>query len=159
MQNSALDSESESVVQEALDVLMQEGRQTIIVIAHRLSTIRNADMIAVVGGGKVVETGTHQELLIGKGGAYFDLVEAQKGSKKDADSSSATTSNTSSRQASTVEESEEMSPENVATEGDKAGLRFHDVHFHYPSRPQNKVFRELELSIHEGETLAIVGPR
>lgn len=158
MQNSALDSESEAVVQEALDVLMQEGKQTVIVIAHRLSTIRNADMIAVVGGGKVVETGTHQD-LIGKGGAYFDLVEAQKGNKKDADSSSDTTSSPSSRQASIVEESEEMSPENVDPEGNKVVIRFHDVHFHYPSRSQNKVFRGLELSVHEGETLAIVGPR
>lgn len=158
MEYSALDSESEAVVQEALDVLMQEGKQTVIVIAHRLSTIRNADMIAVVGGGKVMETGTHQE-LIGNGGAYFDLIEAQKGNKKDSESSSDTTSAPSSRQASTVEESEELSPENVDPEGGKAVLRFHNVHFHYPSRPQNKVFRGLELSVHEGETLAIVGPR
>ncbi|RHN69771.1 putative xenobiotic-transporting ATPase [Medicago truncatula] len=58
---SALDSESEKLVQEALDTAMQ-GR-TVILIAHRLSTVVNADMIAVVENGQIVETGTHQSLL------------------------------------------------------------------------------------------------
>jgi ATP-binding cassette, subfamily B (MDR/TAP), member 1 len=58
---SALDSESEKLVQEALDTAMQ-GR-TVILIAHRLSTVVNADMIAVVEDGQIVETGTHQSLL------------------------------------------------------------------------------------------------
>mgnify|MGYP003630192643 CR=1 FL=1 len=58
---SALDTESEAVVQEALDRLM-EGH-SVIVIAHRLSTIRNADRIAVLDEGKLVEIGTHAELL------------------------------------------------------------------------------------------------
>lgn len=58
---SALDSESEKLVQEALDTAM-EGR-TVILIAHRLSTVVNADMIAVVENGQIVETGTHQSLL------------------------------------------------------------------------------------------------
>jgi len=58
---SALDSESEKLVQEALDTAMQ-GR-TVILIAHRLSTVVNADMIAVVENGEIVETGTHQSLL------------------------------------------------------------------------------------------------
>ncbi|HEY3490846.1 MAG TPA: lipid A export permease/ATP-binding protein MsbA [Candidatus Deferrimicrobiaceae bacterium] len=60
---SALDSESEAIVQEALDTLMQ-GRTT-FVIAHRLSTVRNADVILVVEDGKIVERGTHQQLLAG----------------------------------------------------------------------------------------------
>jgi subfamily B ATP-binding cassette protein MsbA len=60
---SALDSESESVVQEALDALMR-GRTT-FVIAHRLSTVRNADMIVVVEEGRIVEKGSHEELLSG----------------------------------------------------------------------------------------------
>lgn len=62
---SALDTESEQHVQAALDVLMQ-GR-TSIVIAHRLSTIENADRIFVMDKGKIVESGTHQQLLSEKG--------------------------------------------------------------------------------------------
>ncbi|KAJ3256598.1 ATP-binding cassette, sub-B (MDR TAP), member 4 [Boothiomyces macroporosus] len=72
---SALDSESEKVVQEALDNAAK-GRTT-IVIAHRLSTIQNADLILVVGGGAVIESGTHFELLEQKG-SYYQLVNQQK---------------------------------------------------------------------------------
>jgi len=67
---SALDSQSERAVQQALDRLMQ-GR-TALVIAHRLSTIRNATRIAVLDGGRLVEIGSHDELLA-KGGAYARL--------------------------------------------------------------------------------------
>ena len=71
---SALDTESEAVVQEALDKA-REGRTT-IVIAHRLSTIQNADTITSIESGRVVEVGTHAELLQRKG-LYHNLVEAQ----------------------------------------------------------------------------------
>ncbi len=71
---SALDSQSESIVQEALD-RARSGRTT-IVIAHRLSTIQNADKIAVMEKGCVVEVGTHSELMNNKR-LYFDLVNAQ----------------------------------------------------------------------------------
>ncbi|KAI8821160.1 P-loop containing nucleoside triphosphate hydrolase protein [Fimicolochytrium jonesii] len=71
---SALDSESEKLVQEALDRAV-EGRTT-VVIAHRLSTIQNADIIAVVNNGRVVEQGTHFELL-DLNGVYTDLVKQQ----------------------------------------------------------------------------------
>lgn len=64
------------IVQEALDKA-REGR-TCIVIAHRLSTIQNADKIAVVQNGKVVEQGTHQQLLAEKG-IYYSLVNVQSG--------------------------------------------------------------------------------
>jgi len=67
---SALDSESERAVQSALDVLMQ-GRTT-LVIAHRLSTIEHADRVVAMDGGRVVEQGTHAELLA-RGGLYARL--------------------------------------------------------------------------------------
>jgi subfamily B ATP-binding cassette protein MsbA len=62
---SSLDSESESEVQAALENLMQ-GR-TVFVIAHRLSTVRRADLILVMDAGRIVERGTHAELLAGRG--------------------------------------------------------------------------------------------
>ncbi len=71
---SALDTESEKAVQSALNTLMK-GRTT-IVIAHRLSTIEHADRIAVITGGKIVETGTHDELL-DKNGTYSNLYHLQ----------------------------------------------------------------------------------
>ena len=72
---SALDTKSEGVVQAALDVAAQ-GRTT-VVIAHRLSTIKTADNIVVMSEGRIVEQGTHDELL-GRKTAYFNLVEAQR---------------------------------------------------------------------------------
>ncbi|XP_048807065.1 ATP-dependent translocase ABCB1 isoform X4 [Lagopus muta] len=74
---SALDTESEKIVQEALDKA-REGR-TCIVIAHRLSTIQNADKIAVIQNGKIIEQGTHLQLLAEKG-FYYSLVNVQSGS-------------------------------------------------------------------------------
>ena len=71
---SALDAESERAVQQGLDALMQ-GR-TSIVIAHRLSTIRHADLIVVLDHGRIVEQGTHDELL-SLGGLYKKLVDMQ----------------------------------------------------------------------------------
>ncbi len=73
---SALDSESESLIQEALNELMK-GR-TSIVIAHRLSTIANLDRIVVLKDGKIVEQGSHKELLK-KSGAYAKLWSRQSG--------------------------------------------------------------------------------
>jgi subfamily B ATP-binding cassette protein MsbA len=71
---SSLDAESERVVQEALSVLGQ-GR-TVLVIAHRLSTVVNADLIYVMDKGRVVESGTHAELMRG-GGLYSRLYGMQ----------------------------------------------------------------------------------
>ena len=71
---SALDTESERLVQEALEKMMQN--RTSIVIAHRLSTIQNADTIVVMQKGKIVELGSHKELLTAEG-VYKNLVEMQ----------------------------------------------------------------------------------
>jgi ATP-binding cassette subfamily B protein len=71
---SSLDTASEKAVQEALDRL-REGRTT-LVIAHRLSTIRHADQIIVLDRGRVVEQGTHDE-LVATGGLYAELVRLQ----------------------------------------------------------------------------------
>ena len=68
---SSLDSESERLVQDALEKLMK-GR-TSIVIAHRLSTIRQADHILVLDNGRIVEQGTHEQLLQVPDGLYRNL--------------------------------------------------------------------------------------
>ncbi|KAH9803368.1 ABC transporter B family member 15 [Citrus sinensis] len=76
---SALDSVSESLVQEALEKMMM-GR-TCVVVAHRLSTIQKSDTIAVIKNGRVVEQGSHNELVaLSRGGAYYSLIKPQGGS-------------------------------------------------------------------------------
>lgn len=72
---SALDNKSEAVVQKAIDNLMKD--RTVFIIAHRLSTIQNADIIAVLNNGEVVEIGAHHELIKQNGGAYQTLYNAQ----------------------------------------------------------------------------------
>ncbi|RCI04303.1 Multidrug resistance protein 1, partial [Rhizopus stolonifer] len=73
---SALDSDSERVVQEALDNILEEGGRTTITIAHRLSTIQNSDLICVIKDGRVIEQGTHWELLE-LNNVYAELVHEQ----------------------------------------------------------------------------------
>ncbi|KFK31461.1 hypothetical protein AALP_AA6G114700 [Arabis alpina] len=78
---SALDAESERIVQDALVKLMSS--RTTVVVAHRLTTIKNANTIAVVEQGKIVEKGTHEEMIQDPEGAYSQLVRLQEGSNKE----------------------------------------------------------------------------
>jgi ATP-binding cassette subfamily B protein len=71
---NSLDAKNEREIVETLDEFYK-GR-TVVVVAHRLSTVKNADQIVVIDSGKVVEKGTHTE-LIEKQGAYFNLVKNQ----------------------------------------------------------------------------------
>ncbi|KAG6704275.1 hypothetical protein I3842_07G128200 [Carya illinoinensis] len=77
---SALDAESERIVQEALDRIMVN--RTTVIVAHRLSTIRNADMIAVIHRGKMVEKGSHSKLINDPDGAYSQLIRLQELNKE-----------------------------------------------------------------------------
>lgn len=74
---SSLDSESEKYIQEALDNLTKD--KTVVVIAHRLSTIKKVDRIVVLEKGKIVEDGSHSQLIKKKGGVYYKLWNIQVG--------------------------------------------------------------------------------
>lgn len=121
---SALDTESESQVQASLDKLMHEQKRTTVIIAHRLTTVRNADVIAVVEDGKVVESGTHTELMAMKG-EYFRLIEAQthpSARKSIAEEGARAESGELSRHSSILS----------IGDNEKPILRFRNVKFHYP---------------------------
>jgi subfamily B ATP-binding cassette protein MsbA len=77
---SALDTESERLVQQAIEQLMEH--RTVLVIAHRLSTVRRADQIAVLEAGRIVERGTHDE-LVARGGLYRRLYDMQFGTERE----------------------------------------------------------------------------
>jgi ATP-binding cassette subfamily B protein/subfamily B ATP-binding cassette protein MsbA len=73
---SNLDSQSERLIQDSMDKISQN--RTVIIIAHRLSTIRRSDKIIVLENGKIVEQGTHKELVSRSSGLYRKLVSLQE---------------------------------------------------------------------------------
>lgn len=73
---SALDTQSERIVQKALNDAAADGNRITVAVAHRLSTVRHADMICVFDGGKIVELGSHEQLLA-RGGMYKKMCESQ----------------------------------------------------------------------------------
>ena len=109
---SALDATSERLVQESIDKLQSSKTQTTIIIAHRLSTIRNADKIAVVNGGRIVEEGTHEQLLA-LNGAYADLVRVQMDGHDEAAEAEATASANLPEKVKAVAEGPSVSTEVV----------------------------------------------
>lgn len=74
---SSLDTQSERAIQEAMRDLQREGKTTIFVIAHRLSTVRHADTILVLDKGKLIQSGSHEELMQEESGLYAQMVGAQ----------------------------------------------------------------------------------
>ncbi|KAL7530590.1 LOW QUALITY PROTEIN: hypothetical protein ACHAXR_003577, partial [Thalassiosira sp. AJA248-18] len=137
------------------------SRMTTLVVAHRLSTIRNADMIAVVDKGKIAETGTHDELMAIDGGGYQALVQAQQSSPSDTISNNGTSSH-GDADATTKDGDRRTSvfaPKDLASLADPGNeIVLNDVHFHYPTRAETKIFRGVNLAVKKGETLALVGP-
>ncbi|KAL7553366.1 hypothetical protein ACHAWF_016638 [Thalassiosira exigua] len=145
--SSSLDSESEMVVQEALDKILHERTDmTTLIVAHRLSTVRNADCILVVCDGTVVESGRHGELLAHKG-LYHNLVQAQSTDHEAPATPPEFSSESSSDHQMQETQTDFLSPH----------IQFRNVHFHYPTRPDSKVLRGLNLAVRKGETLAVVG--
>jgi ATP-binding cassette, subfamily B (MDR/TAP), member 1 len=151
---AALDAESELVVQEALDNILGQEKITTIIIAHRLSTIRNADKIHVIARGKVVEEGTHQELMAGDS-YYRKLVLKQEG--HDNTGSDPPSRNASSANLAELENEQGME---LATGGryHSPHLSFNHVTFAYPTRPKKKVLDKFSLTIEKGTSVALVGP-
>jgi ATP-binding cassette, subfamily B (MDR/TAP), member 1 len=145
------DVESELVVQEALDNILQHKKITTIIIAHRLSTIRNCDIINVLVKGQIKESGSHDKLME-MNGYYKKLVEKQEGGTKTEEDDSGAPS----RSSSVVDIAGMVKEKGESDE--VPHLCFKDCYFAYPSRPKKLIFDAFNLSIKRGSTVALVGP-
>jgi ABC-type multidrug transport system fused ATPase/permease subunit len=176
---SALDSQSELIVQEALEKIIsnKQNKRTTIIIAHRLSTIRNADTIAVVMGGKIVETGTHDELMSQNDTYYKKLVDTQNKAMAEGtgtnNGSSMMKRNSSSISTSSSGPSSSLlknfnGPSESQLGFDKVPIKFHlsgaqplivfrNVSFSYPTRPNKLILDRFKLKIYKGETIGLCG--
>lgn len=153
---SALDAESELIVQEALDNMLQESDRTTIIIAHRLSTIRNADVIAVIADGELVEQGSHDELITNDSGHYRQLLQMQSSVPSRSDSRNDL--NNSNR--GSYENLQLLDEGNLISEATSSEhfIELKKVKFAYPTRPDKLIMNNFSLSIRRGETIALVGP-
>ncbi|XP_011005954.1 PREDICTED: ABC transporter B family member 4-like [Populus euphratica] len=146
---SALDAESERIVQEALDRIMVN--RTTVIVAHRLSTVRNADMIAVIYRGKMVEKGSHSELLEDPEGAYSQLIrlqEVNKESEQEADDQKKSDISTESLRHSSQKISLRRSISRGSSDFGNSSRRSFSVTFGFPTgfnAPDNYT-EELEAS-------------
>lgn len=155
----ALDSLSELVVQDAIDKVVAESKCTTIIIAHQLSTIRNADLIVAISDGRVVEIGTHDDLLASDKGYYRDHVLENM----DDEASPSSSSKREAEKVTLLPELEQIhdakSEISTRTHSEIPQFVLKDVSFVYPSRPDSLVLKGLNLSIPQGKTVALVGPR
>jgi len=156
---SALDSESEMVVQNALDNVVAETKRTTIIIAHRLSTIRNADSIAVIADGEVVEQGTHDALMAMEGGHSRSLINKQQGNHSASLTGSQISSSSENMPDLDNGDDGKVMISSVDDNDNVPHFEFRDTVFAYPSRPKQRVLDGFNLKIKAGETVALVGPR
>jgi ATP-binding cassette subfamily B (MDR/TAP) protein 1 len=181
---SALDSQSELIVQEALEKIISSQQRTTVIIAHRyvnkcctysissdvvtfvsdfsdflllcrLSTIRNADIIAVVMGGVVAETGTHDELM-SRETYYKKLVDTQGDAAMMSRSSSILSKRASTMSSFGPSESD-LGMESCDNKTSSPLIVFRNVCFSYPTRPNKMILDRFKLKINKGETIALVG--
>merc|ERR1711937_579649 len=152
---SALDSQSELVVQEALEKIISTKKRTTVIIAHRLSTIRNADIIAVVIGGTIVETGTHKKLMK-KDTYYKKLVEAQGQSAMTSKRKSSIMEVDAMGQTESQRGFNQVPKDFVDMDADPL-IVFRNVTFTYPSRPDKVILDRFKLKIYRGETIGLCG--
>jgi ATP-binding cassette subfamily B (MDR/TAP) protein 1 len=151
---SALDSQSELVVQEALEKIISTRKRTTVIIAHRLSTIRNADTIAVVMGGTIVEKGKHDKLM--KEESYYKkLVESQGKTSMPTRKSSIMQVNADGTTES--QRGFEKVPDEFVDMNGAPLIVFRNVNFTYPTRPDKMILDRFKMKIYKGETIGLCG--
>jgi len=159
---SALDSQSELVVQEALEHIISTQKCTTLIIAHRLSTIRNADTIAVVSGGLIVETGTHDELISQQDSYYKKLVDTQHESTEVTSflkrrSTTIIPDNGNNKRSSAGQMAFDTVPVKFHESGAPPLILFRNVSFSYPTRPNKLILDRFKLKVYKGETIGLCG--
>ncbi|XP_076943157.1 ABC transporter B family member 21-like [Bidens hawaiensis] len=146
---SALDAESERVVQEALDRIMVNI--TTVIVAHRLSTVRNADMIAVIHRGKMVEKGSHTELLQDPEGAYSQLIKLQEVHNESHHHNSEDQDNSETGKELRSHSSKNISYQRSLSRGSTSSRR-HSMSMSYSLPPQLGVVQPESMDIEADET-------